>query len=103
MPKEKMPEAVRSKAMDYAAEDNQQLRAVLLTLEWSFPVPEGAETDGVCPTCYASKPVKLTIIDGYRTLTVDHEPQEFSAVNHMVHCRLAKALNLKKMRYIKRS
>lgn len=98
MPKEKMPEAVRSKAMDYAAEDNQQLRAVLLTLEWSFPVPEGADADGVCPTCFVAKPVKFTIIDGYQTLTMDHDPQAFDPINHMIHCKLAQALNLKNER-----
>ena len=63
-----------------------QLRAVLLTLEWSYPTPELALSDGACPSCFAGKPMKFSVIDGIEEI--------FESKNHMTHCQLARALNL---------
>ena len=58
----------------------QQLRAVLLALEWSNPTPD-ADNDGACPSCFAGKPMKFQVI-----------PETFDPKNHMAYCKLAAAL-----------
>jgi len=68
-------------------EDTQKLIAVLKSLEWSYPTPKEADTDGACPSCYASKPAKLWFVPAVR-------PTEFERENHMKVCELADALQL---------
>ena len=74
------------KATALLKEDTQRLRAVMKTLEWSYPTPELAPSDGACPSCFAAKPTKFSIIDGIE--------ETFDPKNHMVHCGLAKALKI---------
>ena len=73
------------KATALLKEDTQRLRAVMKTLEWSYPTPELALSDGACPSCFAGKPLKFWAVPTVR-------PTEFERENHMKVCQLADAL-----------
>ena len=85
---DKLLEGISNKDIEKATallkEDTQRLIAVLKTLEWSYPTPELALSDGACPSCFAGKPMKFSVIDGIE--------ETFESKNHMVHCGLARAL-----------
>jgi hypothetical protein len=72
-------------AITLLKEDTQRLIAVLKTLEWAYPTPE-ADNDGACPSCFAGKPMKFSVIDGIE--------ETFESENHMTHCGLARVLKL---------
>jgi hypothetical protein len=77
---------INSRTLFANKERIEQLVTVLKTLEWSYPTPELALSDGACPSCFAGKPMKFSIIDGIE--------ETFNSKNHMVHCELAKALKM---------
>ena len=59
--------------------ENDNLLQILRRIEWSYPVPDGAENNGACPECFAGQP----------TIANPSTPQ---VTRHMRRCELGKAL-----------